>query len=132
MKHLKKYEIFNSFNLSNENDLIEKIRDTVDSLSYDYAEYDEFNPFEFPEIKTELALISEKEDIESIYDIITPDISLEEFTILYNRLVKDSEEKIIKYLKEKPFRNNIDNITSLLDIPQWIIDANKIMNKYNI
>jgi hypothetical protein len=129
MKHLKKFE---AFDYSNERELIEKIRDTVESLAYDFESFDDFNPNDYPEIRTELALISYKKEIEDIYDVVEPtDMSLEEFTILYNKISEEAEQKLIKYLKENPFKS-IDNITGIFDIPQWIIDYNKNMIKFNI
>jgi len=128
MRHLKKFE---AFNYSNEDELIEKIRDIVDSLVYDYESFDDFDPNDYSEIKTELAIISMRKEIEDICDVVEPtDMSLEEFTILYNKIIEDAEQKVIKYVKENPFKN-IENITGILDIPQWIIDYNKTMIKFN-
>lgn len=73
-----------------------------------------------------------RKEIENIYDTVESiDMSLEEFTILYNKIADESEKKVIKYLKENPFKS-IDNITGIFDIPQWIIDYNKNMIKFNI
>jgi len=130
MRHLKKFE---TFYYSNESELIEEIRDTVDSLVYDHETYDEFDPNEYPEIKTDLALLSQKnKDIEDVYDVVEPEgMSLDEFTILFKKMAKESEENVINYLIQHPFKN-IENITGILDIPQWVIDNNKILGKYNI
>ena len=53
MKYLKNFE---SFNYSNEDELIEKIRDTVDSLAYDFESFDDFDPNDHPEIKFKMNL----------------------------------------------------------------------------
>jgi len=127
MKHLKKYGDYSI------EDIIKKIKDTVDSLVYDFESYDDFEPNNFREISTDLALLSYKNKIDDVYYNIEDTIfmPLKEFIILYNKLVKESEKKVINYLKEYPFPN-IENITNLLDIPQHIIDNNIIMNKFNI
>jgi len=129
MKYLKNFE---SFNYSNEDELIEKIRDTVDSLAYDFESFDDFDPNDHPEIKTDLAVISYKKEIEDIYDSIEPtDMSLEEFTILYNKLVEESEKKVADYLLNTPFPE-IDVLTDWIDIPDWVVDANKTLTKFNL
>ena len=131
MRYLKKFE---TFDYSNESELIEKIKDTVNSLVYDfYSNDDEFDPNEHPKIKTDLALLSQKnKDIEDFYDIIEPkDMPLEEFTILFKKIAKESEENVINYLIKHPFKN-IENISGILDIPQWIIDNNRTLTKFNI
>ena len=127
MKHLKKYGDYSI------EDIIKKIKDTVGSLVYDFESYDDFEPNNFREISTDLALLSYKNKIDDVYYNIEDTIfmPLKEFIILYNKLVKESEKKVINYLKEYPFPN-IENITNLLDIPQHIIDNNIIMNKFNI
>ncbi len=129
MKYIKKFE---AFDYSNEDELIEEIKDTVDSLVYDHETYEDFDPNDYPELKTELAVISYRKEIEDVYNAVEPaNMSLEDFTILYNKIIEESEKKVINYLIKHPFKS-IDNITSIIDLPQWVIDTNKILNKYNI
>jgi len=90
----------------------------------------------------ELALITQKDYIENIYyhlkygmDQDPSDemynVTLFDFTEIYNKLLKKAPETILNYIMEQPelygkYKKYIDACD--LDIPDWIITA----NKYNL
>lgn len=133
MKYLKYFEKLNKYQ---EADVIEIIRSTIDAYTFvDDYDMDHNCPF-----ITELALIHQKEYIKELYyslkDEASDDdkelnVSLDDFTKIYNKLLKKAPEAILNYLLKQPelykkYKDYFDDYG--LDIPDFIINA----NKYNL
>jgi len=130
MKYIKTFEKLNKYE---EAGIIEIIKNEVDATTFidDDTDIDDANcPF-----LTELALLHQKDYIDEIYDSVKIDdahslemenVSLEDFTKVYNKLLKKAPKKIIDYLKKEPkWYKDWMNHYEDLDIPEYIINANK-------
>ena len=78
----------------------------------------------------ELMVIHEKEHVDSLFwSFDGAKGTLGEFRIIYSKMVKDAEKKIIEYLIEDPdLYFWVKNYETYIDIPDWIKQA----NKYNV
>ena len=126
MKYLKTFE---SLSKKDELKLIRKIKNAVVESS-EYEEHElEFDTCPF---YTELCIIHQKDYIDDFYSDITnldiKNLSLKDFRIVYNKLLKKSEKIVLNYLEEQPelYAPYLDNYN--LDIPDWI----KKTKKYNL
>jgi len=142
MKYIKTFEKLNPpsniLNRYKEASIIEVIKNTVDSISF----VDDYNISTDCLFVIELALITQEDYIENIYyhlkygmDQDPSDemyaVTLFDFTEIYNKLLKKAPETILNYIMEQPelygkYKKYIDACD--LDIPDWIITA----NKYNL
>ena len=133
MKHLKVYEAINS----NVDDVIENIKDSVIHV-FDYEEG--FEDIDECEFVTELAIIYRSNNIDDLYyDLENTEknhnVSLLMFTSIYNKLVKESKEKILNALNKNPrlyvrWSKYLDSVD--IDIPEQLIRYKDQINKFNM
>lgn len=120
------FKIFES-----KSDIIEEIKNNVTHLTFDYEDLGGLDIDDCP-FAAELAIIHQKDSIEDIYWNLENDdinkMSIKDFKKIYNDLVEISKTKIIDTIKKDTSLYLIWKDIINIDVPQWIIDA----NKYNL
>lgn len=123
---ITKYKIFES-----KLDIIEKIKNNVTHLTFDYEDLGGLDIDDCP-FATEAAIIHQKDYIEDIYWNLENDginkMSIKDFKKIYNDLIETSKIKMLNMIKKDPSLYLIWKDIINIDVPQWIIDT----KKYNL
>jgi hypothetical protein len=129
MKYIKKFEELSKTQLS---ELIDDIKDYVEELTDD-ADAVEVDAGIFSK---DISILHQQEYIDGIYESMYDHseycyqfVTLPEFRNIYNKILTDSREKIVRMVIENPslYVDVLDNYKDL-KIPDWV----KKSKKYNI
>jgi len=132
MKYLKTFEKLLKPELD---DIISQIKEYVEDATYD--DDDTFDDIEECPFAKEMAILHQQDYVDEIYDSMSYrddsytmyNIKSDEFKKIYNDLLIEAREKILKYILKDPSLYSKWNVDyEDLEIPDWI----KTQSKYNL